>query len=479
MLLTSFGIILVLITYLVLRKQIDNVVSFHVASRNVGLLQGALSIAVTWTWAPAVLVSAQKGFQQGLVGAFWFIAPNILALIVFAFFTTKFRDKSPNGYTLPNYMFTRYGSRVHTVYKLLMVTLNPMCFAIQLLAGGKILSFILGIDYSTGAIIVAIIVLSYTLLGGLKSTILTDILQQLLLIALILVVLPTAILKFNQLGFSVPDGVGGLSKVYNDIFSKDGWSVFLTYGLVQTIGLMAGPWGDQIYWHRVYAIEKTQVMKAFILGAIIFSITPISMAIFGFIGASGEINHAWKIKDAAIVNVEVISHLLPSWALSAFALILLGALATTMSSALSSFSSLVIVDFLNKKPGDVQNGPELIAYSRMSMVIVAIIGLVIALIPGMNLLYFFLFYTVIRASTLIPTAFTIVTENIDDSGIFYGIITALIIGTPTYAYGSITGQYIFNIFGALLTLIIPGLFILVFLRVQKRRMKFQEQARGI
>jgi urea-proton symporter len=465
-----FGMIIILATFLLTRKQRSNIDSFHAANRSVGLIQGALTIAVTWTWAPAVLVSAQKGYQQGIVGAFWFIAPNILALIVFAFFAMRFRGKAPDGYTLSNYMLSRYSKRVHNVYKYLMLALNPMCFAIQLLAGGKVMSFILGIDYTLGALLVASIVLIYTLLRGLQSTILADIIQVLLLIILILVILPFSIIKFGQLGISLSDGLGGFSGVYDNLFNSDGLMVFLSYGLVQTIGLMAGPWGDQIYWHRVYAVEKKQVKNAFILGAILFAIIPISMAILGLMGAGGEIHNLWQINDVSIVNVEVIDSLLPGWALSAFALVLLCALATTMSSALSSFSTLIYVDFFNKELANNPQDKEMNLISRASMVILAIIGVAVALVPGISLLYFFLFYTVVRASTLIPTAYTIVSENRDDRGIFYGVLCALVIGTPIYGYGSITGQNIFNLIGALSTVLIPGLFILIFSIVRRSRL---------
>lgn len=463
-----FGLILIVASFYLTRNLRKNANYFLVANRDISYIPGALTIAATWTWAPAVLISAQKAYQQGISGSFWFIFPNILTLIIFAFFAMKFRNKAPQGLTLPNYMLQRYGKRVHSVYKTLMLCLNPMCFAIQLLAGGKIISFLLQIDYLYSTIIIASIVLIYTISCGLKATIIADIIQVIFIFIIIAVILPLAISSFHNLGGSIKDGLGGFSGEFLNLFDKKGIYVLLTYGLVQTIGLLAGPWGDQIYWHRAVAIKQSDVRKSFILGALIFSIIPISMAVLGFIAADAHIKGFWVINDVSITNIEVVSHLLPEWSLAAFALILLCTLASTMSSTLSSFASLVTIDFLNKDLEDKSNSSNIIRISRISMSISALIGLAIALIPNLNLLYFFLFYTVIRASTLIPTAYTITTDNKNDNGIFYGIIASLLIGTPVYAYGSLNSNYIYTLTGSIITILIPIISITYFNKLSKR-----------
>lgn len=37
--------------------------AFNVANRNIGTCSGALSIAATWIWAPALFVSAEKSYS--------------------------------------------------------------------------------------------------------------------------------------------------------------------------------------------------------------------------------------------------------------------------------------------------------------------------------------------------------------------------------------------------------------------------------
>src|SRR5713226_1649623 len=105
LLLLLFGIGMVTITYFFGRwERWRSKEGFLVASRNVGWLLGGFSIAASWIWAPALFVSVQMAYQQGLAGIFWFTVPNILSLTIFALLAPRIRQRLPEGYTLPEYV---------------------------------------------------------------------------------------------------------------------------------------------------------------------------------------------------------------------------------------------------------------------------------------------------------------------------------------------------------------------------------------
>ncbi|MCI9225004.1 MAG: hypothetical protein HFE91_06015 [Acutalibacter sp.] len=83
-------------TFLLSRKS-ETAGSFHVADRRLGLIQSAMSIAATWIWAPALLTSAEKSYTQGWPGLFWFLAPNVICLLVFMPFAKKIREQMTEG----------------------------------------------------------------------------------------------------------------------------------------------------------------------------------------------------------------------------------------------------------------------------------------------------------------------------------------------------------------------------------------------
>ena len=90
------------------------------------------------------------------------------------------------------------------------------------------------------------------------------------------------------------------------------------------------------------------------------------------------------------------------------------------------------------------------------MVILAIFGLVIANIPDMKILYLFLFYGTLRASTLLPTILTIWKGKLSEQGVFWGICVALFIGAPMMAYGNFGGGLHYKVWGAIFTCISSG-----------------------
>lgn len=59
----------------------------------------------------------------------------------------------------------------------------------------------------------------------------------------------------------------------------------LSFGLSTAIGLISGPFGDQSFWQRAFSVKKGMIGKAFMVGALLFALVPISMGAMGFIAA--------------------------------------------------------------------------------------------------------------------------------------------------------------------------------------------------
>jgi Na+/proline symporter len=142
-----------------------------------------MSIAATWIWAPALLTSAEKAYTNGFVGLFWFLVPNVVCLIIFIPFAKKIRSEMPQGITLSGYMRNKYNSNgVKNVYLMQLTGLAIFSTAVQLLAGGKILSAATGLPFWLMTIILAAIAFSYSQFSGLKADVLTDAIQLVFII---------------------------------------------------------------------------------------------------------------------------------------------------------------------------------------------------------------------------------------------------------------------------------------------------------
>lgn len=55
----TYAIIMVALTF---KDKASGGLEFNVANRKIGTFGGALSIAATWIWAPALFVSAEKAY---------------------------------------------------------------------------------------------------------------------------------------------------------------------------------------------------------------------------------------------------------------------------------------------------------------------------------------------------------------------------------------------------------------------------------
>ena len=90
------------------------------------------------------------------------------------------------------------------------------------------------------------------------------------------------------------------------------------------------------------------------------------------------------------------------------------------------------------------------------MLLLLAVGIVIANIPGLTVTHLFLMYGTLRASTLLPTVLTLRGAELKPVGIVMGIMTALVIGLPIFAYGNIQGSAIFKTMGSILTVVLSG-----------------------
>lgn len=418
--------------------------SFIVADRNLPENQCAFSIAATWIWAPALFVASSQAYLKGWQGFAWFFIPNILTLILCGKLSLKIKEKFPSGYTLPEYMGSIYSKRVKRLYNIEMVILAILSMAVQFVAGGKILSLITGISFLKMSVLLGVVALGYSMFSGLKASVITDFIQMILMLIVGIITVPLLISKTGGVE-SIINGLGGINKDYLTLSLKS-WDLFLSFGLTTTIGLLSGPVGDQSFWQRTFAMNKSNIKKAYTKAAIIFAVIPLLMAIIGFSSAGiGFIPN-----DVGIVNLEyIMAYLSPSF-ITMFIIMLVSGLSSTLDSNLCAISSIIAVEL----KGDIKRN------SRIGMVLLTIAGLLIANVPNMPIVTLFLIYGVLRTSVFAGTVTTILSnKSIKERNIFYGILLAMLVGVPLYVIGASYKNMTLSIFATIFTLITPYIFI--------------------
>lgn len=408
---------------------------FLAANRNVPLWRGALSIAVTWVWAPAIFVCSLQSFTKGLPGIFWFTAPNILCFFAFAPLGIRLRKLIPKGYTLPEFISVRFpdSKPAHIAFLLIFFGYQLGAIIINTLAGGSLLNTISGINIYVAIAAMAVIALTYSLLSGLRASILTDVIQMTMLLGIAFVLIPWCIVQSGGWQ-SVVSGLGGVDGLHGNIF--DPWIAF-SLGIPMTLSLLSGPIVDQVFFQRAIAVKQKDIAKTFIYGGLIFGLVPITLSLLGFIGATEVNKGVLTVPDPQLVGPIVVGHLLPKGALYAFTLMAFAGLCSTLDSSLCAISSLGSIDIYRKYFKPEATDHETVRAARWYMLIMTVLGTGIALCRP-KLLWCFLAYGAMASAGLFPTVFALYWKRLTDKGVFWAILLSLVIGTPLSIYANVT-----------------------------------------
>ena len=434
---------IVIIGMTVFIKKPQNKSDYIAGGHDVGTISTALSISATWIWAPALFVSAEQSYTNGYSGLLWFLVPNIVCLLLFIPFAIRLRKKMPYGFTLSQLMNDTYGTKVKNIYVTQLSLLSLLSTIVQLVAGGKIISIMTGIPFWITTVILGGVALIYSLNKGIRASIFTDAIQMLLILIACFVLVPMAI---NINGIQpITEGFKGIGRD-TTFFNANGIELMLAFGIPTTIGLIAGPFGDQNFYQRIFSVKQDKIKKAMILGAISFAIVPLGMGILGFI-ASGV---GFTGNDISVVNFELIRAILPQWASIVFMFVLLSGLLSTIDSNLNSISSLT---------NDIVKDAK-VSHLKWAMVILTVLSIVLSNI-NMTIVDFFLIYGILRATTFGTTVMTLLGYQFKPNGVFYGVLVALVIGMPTFVYAKANDILWLNIVASIFTLTISVIIALI------------------
>jgi hypothetical protein len=66
-------------------------------------------------------------------------------------------------------------------------------------------------------------------------------------------------------------------------------------------------------------------------------------------------------------------------------------------------------------------------------------------------------YGTLRATTLLPTIFTLNSRKLSEAGVFYGVIAGLTVGLPLFVLGTLSGNTLVKVIGSLTAAGLPGI----------------------
>jgi sodium/proline symporter len=392
-------LIVVLFIGVICSKKNKNVDDFYLGGRKLGPVVTAMSAEASDMSSWLLMGLPGVAYLCGITDAAWTaIGLAIGTYINWLFIAKRIRRYSQvlNAITIPDFFSKRYHDNKNImtcIASVIIIVFFIPYVASGFAACGKLFSSIFGINYFTAMIISAVVIVSYTVLGGFLAASTTDLIQSIVMsMALI------AVLIFGVYTAGGVDAVIGNAKelpgYLNLNQSYDATTgTALNYGFINIISTLAwglGYFGMPHILLRFMAIEDQK--KLSISRRIAVSWASISLGVSLFIGIMGY--SLSKIGAIGILEGSVsetiiirIAHLISKYGIipAIFAgLILAGILASTMSTAdsqllaaSSSVSQNLLRDFLRIH---VSEKAAMIT-ARVTVIVVSIFAIIIAKNP--------------------------------------------------------------------------------------------------
>jgi len=205
-----------------MRKYVGKLEDYLVAGREMNLHLGIASLAATEFGIITCMYTAQAGYTQGFSGAMPGICQALsMALIGLTGFCIK-PLRQAGAMTLPEMFEKRFGKSVRWLSGIVIVMGGLLNMGVFLQIGGKFLCTVAGFDLSNLTLIMTallLMVVIYTVLGGMLSVLVTDFLQFVVMSAGLLVV---SVLILKNIGWDTlvatvqkHHGEGGFNPLVN------------------------------------------------------------------------------------------------------------------------------------------------------------------------------------------------------------------------------------------------------------------------
>lgn len=434
--------------------------NFLLADRSLGPIKGMLSISAAWTWATALFLAPQLSYQFGFAGFFWILAMNILTLGLFGFAASKIRQLYPSGFTFAEHIKNCYGRSAHNTYIVAFLLISVTALGMNIYAGSKLIQTLTGLNMNLAALFLVTSAILFSIFRGLRSTNITEMFKMAVVVGTAMLIVPQV---WMHVGWdNVVKGMSGASGKYDTLFgTPEAITVFLTTGVYFIFRHISLPWADNSFWQRAFAVDSTKIKRTYFFAAVLFSVAPVLFASLGFVANGAGIVPG----NVQMTNVEVISQTLGPWALTLVTFMLLTALTSILDSQFTSVMTLINNDVLPQIYPQAE--ADNIDLSRTLALVVVLLSWGVVNIPGVNILYFGFLGGCICMSFFVPSLIALFAPHLQKAkSMVMGILIALLVGFPVYAYASLNKLTDLALVGFFGSLIVPALFSLVGSRLQ-------------
>lgn len=359
-LLIYFAVLLIAVTK---EKKNHTVEDYFFAGRTLPFWALSITFIASWWGAGSAISTADLAYSDGL-GAFWYYGVPVL-LSTFLMILGAKGIRRVGYLTQGEMMSARYSplaAKLLSVMILVFMTLNA---ASQMVGIGSFFGTYLSMNYEVAVLVGTGIVLIYSMFGGFRGVVLTDIIQFVLLAISALIVFIVAMV--NSGGFdNIALAAEQAGKTGYMSFSA-GAQKYMVY--VITFG---GAWVIQAnVWQRISAARNDKDARKMTVMSF-FAYIPLYLMVV-FTGMAG-ITLFDKLPQGGVVTAIVTQYMNPVLG----ALVFVGisaAIMSTMDSLINTGAMTLSIDLVGKKESEEKK----LKFSRFATLLVTAVALLISL----------------------------------------------------------------------------------------------------
>ena len=352
---------------------------YFLAGRNVGWFVVGASLFASNIGSEHLVGLAGTGAASGVaVAQFEILASLVLLILGWVFVPFYLRS---GVFTMPEFLERRYSSGARWYLAIISVVGYVLTkISVTIAAGGIVFEALMGINFWTGALVVVIATGIYTVFGGLRAVLYTDLLQMFVLVGGAMIV---TVVGLSELGG------------WNDLYQVAGSDFFTLWKPISDpdfpwTGILLGApilgvwyWcTDQFIVQRVLsATNQDHARRGTIFGGFLKLLPLFIFVIPGVIAHALAVSGRLELAEPDQALPALIGALLPAGLRGIVVAGLLAALMSSLSSVSNSCSTLITLD-IYKKLHPTASERRLVRVGQVSTA--GLVGLGLLWIPMMD-----------------------------------------------------------------------------------------------
>ncbi|MEZ4442863.1 MAG: hypothetical protein R3B72_27460 [Polyangiaceae bacterium] len=391
------------------------------AGRNVGLALATATAMATWVTSNTTMAAPEVAYQFGIWGMVGY-SLGACGLMLFAPMAERIKHLMPGGYTSGDFVRTRYGRVAWGTFMGVSFFYGLGWLVSMGMAGGVLLQALTGIPYRYGMLVITLVCVGYTLLGGLHAVIGTDFIQSvLILIGLVI----AGLVGLSQ----VP-----IAEVHQTLVEErpalldllmPASIMFLFNNLLFGLGEI---FHSNVWWSRALAFRKGVGFRAFFVAGLAWLPVPVAAGCVALLAPALGLN----VPALDMVGPMVVARVMGSAGAVLILIVVFSSLASSLDSLLAATSDLIVEDVYRRLLRPQADGPELKRAARLVILALGALSIALCWTKTTTLARMIAFTGAFVASTIWPIVAGLYWKNANTRAATLGMALGTAAGLTAY-----------------------------------------------